>query len=171
MQRLDGAVKGAKQMKSGNGKSELDRVRAQTNPKIVKAIDARMEERIRFYATQPPEVISRRIEELDLEWDIERLLATNASAVALSGLVLGVVVSRKWLILTAGVLGFLLQHTVQGWCPPVPALRRLGIRTRGEIDREKYALKLIRGDFQSIAANPEQIRRNPASEVLGAVSA
>jgi hypothetical protein len=28
-----------------------------------------------------------------------------------------------------------------GWCPPLPLLRRLGIRTRGEIDREKYALR------------------------------
>jgi hypothetical protein len=33
-----------------------------------------------------------------------------------------------------------LQHAMQGWCPPVPLLRRLGIRTRNEIDREKYAL-------------------------------
>jgi len=35
-----------------------------------------------------------------------------------------------------------LQHGLQGWCPPLPLLRRLGIRTRGEIDREKYALKV-----------------------------
>lgn len=34
----------------------------------------------------------------------------------------------------------LLQHGLQGWCPPLPVLRRLGVRTRGEIDREKYAL-------------------------------
>ena len=44
------------------------------------------------------------------------------------------------------------------------------IRIRTEIDREKYALKILRGDFQSIAADPEQLRRNPASDVLGAVS-
>jgi len=35
---------------------------------------------------------------------------------------------------------FLLQHGMQGWCPPLPILRRLGVRTRGEIDREKYEL-------------------------------
>ena len=46
----------------------------------------------------------------------------------------------------------------------------MGIRTRSEIDREKYALKILRGDFQTIAADPEQLRRNPASDVLGAVS-
>ncbi|WP_407921819.1 hypothetical protein, partial [Corallococcus sp. AB049A] len=27
---------------------------------------------------------------------------------------------------------FLLQHGLQGWCPPLPLLRRLGLRTRGE---------------------------------------
>ena len=46
------------------------------------------------------------------------------------------------------VLPFLFQHAVQGWCPPVPVLRRLGVRTREEIDREKYALKVLRGDFE-----------------------
>jgi hypothetical protein len=37
-------------------------------------------------------------------------------------------------------LPFLLLHGVKGWCPPLPVLRRLGIRTRDEIDREKYSL-------------------------------
>jgi hypothetical protein len=158
-------------MNTANGTTELDRVRAHTDPEIVQQIDERMEERIRFYATQPPEVISRRIEELEQEWDIDRWLETNAAGLALSGVLLSVFRNRKWLLLTVGVLGFLLQHSVQGWCPPLSVLRRLGIRTRREIDREKYALKLLRGDFQAIAANPEQLRRNPASEVLGAVSA
>jgi hypothetical protein len=65
-------------------------------------------------------------------------------------LVLGVTVNRKWLWLSGAVFGFLLLHGVQGWCPPVPVLRRLGIRTRGEIDREKYALKVLRGDFDGL---------------------
>jgi hypothetical protein len=31
-------------------------------------------------------------------------------------------------ILPALVTAFLFQHAVQGWCPPVPILRRLGFR-------------------------------------------
>src|SRR5206468_8883378 len=155
---------------TANGADELDRVRAQTCPEVLQQIDARIEERIRFYATQPPEVISRRIEELEREWDLERWLETNASGLALGGLLLGAMAGRKWLLLTFGALAVLLQHALQGWCLPVPAMRRMGVRTRGEIDREKYALKILRGDFNSIAADPEQLRRNPASEVLGAVS-
>ena len=83
----------------------------------------------------------RRIGALDREWDVERVLEVNASTLALSGLVLGVTVNKKWLLVPGVVLSFLLQHGLQGWCPPLPLLRRLGIRTRGEIDREKYALK------------------------------
>jgi len=78
---------------------------------------------------------------LNREWDVERVLEVNASTLALSGLVLGVTVNKKWLLVPGIVLSFLLQHGLQSWCPPLPVLRRLGVRTRGEIDREKYALK------------------------------
>ena len=83
---------------------------------------------------------------LDKEWDIERVLEVNASTLALTGLILGLTKNRKWLFLLGIVLPFLLQHGLQGWCPPLPLLRRLGIRTRGEIDREKYALKVQTGE-------------------------
>ena len=84
-----------------------------------------------------------RIEALDREWDVERILEVNAPTLALTGLVLGVTVNKKWLLVPGIVLSFLLQHNLQGWCPPLPILRRLGVRTRGEIDREKYALKAV----------------------------
>jgi hypothetical protein len=32
----------------------------------------------------------------------------------------------------------------------VPILRRKGVRTRREIDEEKYALKALRGDFSKL---------------------
>jgi hypothetical protein len=54
------------------------------------------------------------------------------------------------LVVPGVVLPFLFQHAVQGWCPPLPVLRRLGVRTREEIDREKYALQVLRGDFANI---------------------
>lgn len=124
-----------------------DRVRANTSEAINRRIDRAIEARVREYAQKSSEEITRRIDELDLEWDIERLLETNASALAFTGLLLGVTKNIKWLLLPAVVLPFLFQHAVQGWCPPLPILRRLGIRTRKEIDREKYALKALRGDF------------------------
>jgi hypothetical protein len=42
---------------------------------------------------------------------------------------------------------FLLSHALEGWCPSVSALRKLGMRTSEEIYNEKTSLKVIRGDF------------------------
>jgi len=122
-------------------RASADRVRRSTNPRVNEQIDIRTEANIRRYADSDKTSIRRRIHKLDEEWDVERVLEVNASTLALTGLVLGVKVNQKWLYLTGVVLTFLLQHGLQGWCPPLPVLRRLGIRTRREIDREKYALK------------------------------
>ncbi len=117
---------------------------------------------LRRYAAALPEEIEARIAELDREWDIERLLETNAAAIALGGVLLGALVNRKWLILPGVVTGFLFQHALQGWCPPVPLLRNLGVRTASEIFAERCALKILRGDFKGMArtegiVNAEQI--------------
>jgi hypothetical protein len=128
---------------------ENDRVRAHTSDKVNQQVDERIQSSVRRYEGQSLEAISRRIEELEAEWDIERSLELNASTLALTGLVLGATVNKKWLIVPGIVLPFLFQHAVQGWCPPLPVLRKMGIRTREEIDREKYALKALRGDFDS----------------------
>ena len=140
-----------------------DRVRANTSPEINSRLDHETEERIRLYAAQSPEEITRRIEELEREWDVERLLETNASTLAFIGLALGAMVNKKFLLIPAVVLPFLLQHAVQGWCPPVPIFRRWGVRTREEIDAEKYALKALRGDFAVVArASSEDGRASQA---------
>ncbi len=131
-----------------------DRVRANTSEEINRRIDQEIEDRVREYAKHSRSEITRRIEELDREWDMERLLETNASAIAFTGLALGLTHSKKWLIVPGIVLPFLFQHAIQGWCPPVPVFRRLGVRTREEIDRERYALKVLRGDFERVQSLP-----------------
>ncbi|MDQ3185345.1 MAG: hypothetical protein M3Q16_02560 [Pseudomonadota bacterium] len=123
--------------------TSADRVRHSTASHVNLEIDRQTNSNIRRYANSSPEVIHRHIEELDKEWDVERALEVNASTLALTGLLLGVTVNKKWLVLPGVVLTFLLQHGLQGWCPPLPLLRRLGVRTRGEIDREKYELKAL----------------------------
>jgi hypothetical protein len=130
---------------------ETDRVRLHTSPEINKRIDADIDWTIQRYTGASPEELTQRIDELDREWDIERALETNAATVALLSLVLSRLHNRKWMWLSTGVAAFLLQHALQGWCPPVSVFRRLGIRTQGEIDREKYTLKVLRGDFQTLS--------------------
>ncbi len=105
-----------------------------------------MEQRLWYYRDHPDE-IGLRLRELDEEWDMERTLETNASSLAFLGIGLGVVFSKKWFLMPAAVMGFLFQHALMGWCPPVPLFRRLGVRTQTEIEKERYALKALRGDF------------------------
>lgn len=136
-----------------NPATETNRVRKNTSRNALLKIDRQIEDNIRFYSDQPAFVISKRIRELDAEWSIERWLEANASALAFSGTLLGLTVSKKWLAVPLVITGFLFQHAVQGWCPPMPLLRRKGVRTRGEIDREKFALKALRGDFKDLKAN------------------
>ena len=120
--------------------SSADRVRRSTREHLNEQVDLQTNQNIQHYSNADFQVIRRRIFELDREWDVERVLEVNASTLALTGFALGLTVNKKWFALSAAVMGFLLQHGIQGWCPPLPVLRRLGIRTRGEIDREKYAL-------------------------------
>lgn len=128
-----------------------DFVRANTKADVQRKIDGKIRLQIIHYASQPKDVITRRIFELEREWDVERVLEANASGIALGSLVYGLTVNKKCLAITGTVLSFLLLHAVQGWCPPVPLLRRFGVRTRREIDRELFALKVLRGDFQTIS--------------------
>jgi hypothetical protein len=140
-----------------------DRVRAQTASHINDEIDQRTRRRLLRASGAPPAAISRLIADLDEEWDIERWLETNASLLALSGTLLGIFVNKKFLAIPCLVLPFLLQHAIQGWCPPVPLFRRKGIRTRREIDAEKYALKALRGDFVAVKRNGEPIEETKAA--------
>ena len=123
-------------------RSSLDRVRSSTAGHVNEEIDHQTDINIHHYKGKSRAEILERIQMLDKEWDIEQVLEVNASTLALTGLILGLTKNRKWLFLPAIVLPFLLQHGLQGWCPLLPLLRRFGIRTRGEIDREKYALKV-----------------------------
>jgi hypothetical protein len=143
--------------------NHTDRVRANTAAEVNRRVDEQIERNIRHYSGQTKEEIYRRIQDLDREWDIERVLETMASSFSLTGIVLGATVDRKWFLVPTIVLSFLLVHAIQGWCPPLPILRSLGIRTREEIDRERYALKALAGDFAGISKDPSRAEQTLAA--------
>ncbi len=129
-----------------------DRVPSQTDEQINQRIARGIDRNVRYYGRHRDE-IEDRLEELDEEWDIERAIEANASAIAFTGIALGLASgNRRWFALPALVTGFLFQHAIQGWCPPIPVLRRLGFRTSYEIEQERQALKALRGDFDQVAA-------------------
>jgi hypothetical protein len=68
----------------------------------------------------------------------------------LMGLALGITFGKRFLVLPAVVSTMLVVHATHGWYPLLPLFRRVGVRTRNEIDRERYALKALRGDFAAL---------------------
>ena len=130
--------------------SSRNRVPDNTEQAINARIRRDTEMRIQYFDSHRDE-IDDRLHELDEEWDIERTIEANAAALAFTGATLALLRGRRrWLALSALVSGFLFQHATQGWCPPVPALRRLGFRTAYEIEEERRALMALRGDFDDL---------------------
>lgn len=136
-----------------------DRVRASTAASVNHRLDQAMMKRIWSYAHKSRAELDDRIADLNREWDLERVLETNAAGLALSGVILSAISSRKWLLLPAAVLGFLLQHSLTRQSAPVQLLRRMGVRTRREIESEKYAMRMLRGDFDKLQTVSEENHR------------
>lgn len=141
------------------------RVERNTSDSANRRIREQIEESIAYFSEHPHE-IDQRLKELDQEWDIERVLEANASTLSVTGVALGALLSRRFLFLPAVVTGFLLQHALQGWCPPIAVFRRRGVRTAKEINQERYALKLLRGDFDGLPDAGESGARERARKAL-----
>ena len=133
-----------------------ERVPRNTRSQVNDRIQGRTLHDVSRFIGADPVFIDERIRELEREWDVERTLEANAAAVSLAGVALGCTVDRRFFLLPGLVAAFLLQHALQGWCPPLPLLRRLGIRTAREIHDEILALRILRGDFLERVETPER---------------
>lgn len=149
----------------------VQRVPSHTSDSVNEQIRRNTEERIAELKDIGPPAIAQRLAELDAEWDIERVLEAHAAGALLVGLGLGATVDRRWFAFPAVIGGFLLQHALHGWCPPLPIFRRLGFRTAAEIDYERYALKGIRGDFSDINSQKRDRGHKLAERALRAAEA
>jgi hypothetical protein len=133
-----------------------ERVPKNTSSNVNHRIQGRTLHDVSRFIGADPVFIDERIRQLQREWDVERTLEANAASLGLAGLALGAFVDRRFLLLPAVVSAFLLQHALQGWCPPLPLLRRLGLRTAREIHDEIIALRILRGDFLERVETPER---------------
>lgn len=124
------------------------RVEHNTDDAINRERQAAIRASLRYHAARPQE-IAARLNELDREWDIERVLQANAAAAALAGLTLMALANRRFVAIPAIVGGFLIQYAIQGRCPPATLLRRLGFRTAAEISEERRGLDMLAGEHRS----------------------
>lgn len=148
---------------------EPDRVRRYSSDEQLRRIDDETRATVHAYAAQSPEMIERRIHELRCEWSVERYLQLNVAAIGLTTALLAVTHDRRWGIATCIGLGFFLFHAVDGFDPPLPFLRRAGLRTRAEIERELYALKALRGDFEAVEPAEDGLQEDQAQAAFEAV--
>jgi hypothetical protein len=124
-------------------------------------INEKFHRSVAYFMAHPTE-IPDRLKKLDREWDVDRALATWSSLLSLLGLGMAASGRKRWLALPLVAQSFHLQHTLAGWSPPLPVLRRAGYRTATEIEREKCALKdLLREQ------NPNESRSSRPSAARG----
>ncbi len=137
-------------MESWNQTSN-DAARSHVPAEVNKRIDERVERCVRHMAQQERWEISCYLEKLEQEWDLNRAVMAVGSAVALVGLGLGRRDGGGWRILSALAAGLLLQQALMCYGPLARLVRVIGgVRSRREIDLEKFALKALRGDFERI---------------------
>jgi hypothetical protein len=134
----------------GNNLTDTNTLRANTALAVNQKLEQALRERIMSYANKTPEELTKRIRELEQEWDVDRALEVGAAGAAVAGFLFSKILGKKWLLLPALALPALFAHAYQGWSTPALTLRRYGIRTRRELDAEIYALRLLRGDFDTL---------------------
>jgi hypothetical protein len=138
--------------------ADSDRVREHTHPEVLARLDIDTAARL-MDICRDPGAIRERLAELDSEWDIERTLEVNAASLILGGTALSAMTGRRSLLVVPLVVsGFLIQHAVQGWCPPLALFRRLGIRTHLEIDAERAALLSCLADVHDDSVARSRLR-------------
>jgi hypothetical protein len=112
--------------------------------------DARLEARLRRVLESGPDAFTERICQLDREWTVGRAVKVTTAVLILAGLALGVLVNHWWLVLAAVGGLALMQYLFARWSFVGELFHQFGLRTGGEIDQEKTALKALRGDFQAL---------------------
>jgi hypothetical protein len=134
-----------------------ERVEANTSEAAGRAIRMDTQRRLALYEDHP-ELIDERLQELDHEWDIERVIEAEGAATTLVGLLLGAR-DRRWLALPLFVQAMMALHAVHGFYPLLSLLRRAGLRTQREIGDERRALLELRGDWSALEGEADPRRR------------
>lgn len=124
---------------------DVDRIRAHTSEANNRRIDRETAGAI-AEARSSPAALSARLDELDREWHVDRAVMMNFAVVgAFSAWKAMRSLKRTgstgvWGAFFWTQMGFLANHALRGWCPPLPVFRRLGFRSAREIADERVAL-------------------------------
>ena len=114
---------------------------------------------VRFYATHSMDLLNQRLKQLESEVPIESVIHRNGSILTIAGLVLFLVLRRRWWIFPLTIAVLQLQFSSNNRGPLVAFLRRRGFRSEREIEAEKMSLRALRGDFSAVSELQDPIAR------------
>ncbi len=120
----------------------FDKVRQMTPRTINEKIDRRMLQRVEEISAEGPEAIKARLQELEKEWDLDKVLMLNFAVLVFAQLV-AARKDRRWLWGPLIQTPFMAMHSIMGWCPPSLWFRPMGFRTDKEIQSEREELLAI----------------------------
>ena len=118
---------------------------------------------VRFYGSLGQPALSERLRALEAEPDLETVATLALAGAGMAGLFFGFLGSRLWRMLCWISLPLLFAHARGKLKAPDNFLRTLGLRSRKEIEEERYALKALRGDFRGVSEGPIGKQRNSGS--------
>jgi hypothetical protein len=125
-----------------------------------------MEQRLACLADAGPQAIGDRLAQLDREWTAGRMTKATMGATIMIGLALAAI-NPWWLILPATggllLLSYLFGRT--SWLGLM--FHEMGYRSGFEVDQEKMALKVLRGDFRHLPTLHEIESREDISRLEG----
>jgi len=111
---------------------------------------ADLESRLKHLIDAGPCAINHRLAQLDREWSEGRVTKVSAAVLIGLGLFLALWLSPWWGILAGLTCLALLQYLVAPKALLGEAVHRMGFRSGGEIERERLALRVLRGDFSRL---------------------
>lgn len=123
-----------------------DRIRERTSEASNRRIDLQTRGAI-AEVMESRDRIQARLAELDREWNVDRALMLNFAIVGGLSATLAMRSALRrgrfggWGVMLFTQLGFLANHAIRSWCPPLPVLRRLGFRSNREICAERVVLE------------------------------
>ncbi len=109
--------------------------------------DAALECRLKSVIDGGPAAIGERLHELEREWTAGRAAKATAGVLIIGGLALSLTLSLMWLVLPIVGGAVMMQYLFARTSLMGEMFHAFGLRSGVEIEREKMALRVLRGDF------------------------
>lgn len=117
---------------------------------------------VRFYGSLGGQALDDRLKALEGEPELETVAILGLAGAGILAFAFGILGSRLWRIAAWLALPLIFAQALGRFRSARELLGGLGMRSRREIEEEKYALKALRGDFRDFGAGITEAQGDPA---------